>query len=265
MTVAWIGWLVGCGPQAEPVPDDLEGLFHFLWAERSTASDEDLHAALVNLDALVDGASLSEPLLGRSESLDDVEQAQSFWVGDDVPDPAGAAGMTLVDPIQCDRETIARFMTQADQQAFFDGFDAFEREFLEDWESWVAQETERVSWDEAQTVSMPIDVTYDAEFRGGARWVPPLDDEGSSPLGRFFLVWHNLVQPAVFTSGEGEFTQEVKIALVYAPGDDRVVHVQGLWREIHAGLVDSETEAILDLTLDAILDIDQAMGDVCGA
>ena len=77
------------------------------------------------------------------------------------------------------------------------------------------------------------------------------------------LLWANLTEPATFTSGEGDFDQDYRIEVYYPPSEGRVVHVEALWRQMQAGFVDTDIDAIQDLILEAILDIDAAVGNDC--
>ncbi len=255
--------LVSCGPEVEPVPEDLETLFHFLWSERHTASDEVLHAALLNLDLHVDGASMEVPLLGRTEPLTAAEQALADLEHAEVPDPTRAVGMTLVNTMTCDLDTASYYLTMAAQDSLYDGFDAYERVFDGDWEAWLDREFTQLDWEVTYSVSIPIDLVYVAHLSGGVRWVPALEDSEDSPFGPFFLLWAYLTEPATFTSGEGDFDQDYRIEVYYQPTEGRVVHVEALWRQMQAGLVDTDSEVIQDLILDAILDIDAGVGGYC--
>ena len=100
--------VLACTTPGDPVPEDLEGLFHYLWAERLAGSDEDLATAVANVDALVEAATLETPFTGRTEPLTD-EEILTAGLDREV-DPVEAVGMTLVNPFACELDVAAELL-----------------------------------------------------------------------------------------------------------------------------------------------------------
>jgi len=247
---------VACTSPGEPVPEDLEGLLHYLWAERLEGDDEDLATAVANLDAVVGGSTLATPLTGRTEALTDEELATADL--DREVDPSEAVGMTLVNPFACELDVAAELLVTADQDDFYDTFEDYERRHLDDVDAWLDGELATIAWEVTYAVSIPLGSDYTADLAGGARRVG-VDVE----RGDFVLSWGVLTEPATFDNDEDVFDQDYRIELFYAPVAGTVVHAEALWRHMEAGFVDTDDDVMQDLILDGILDWDATTAEWC--
>ncbi len=244
--------LLACKP-VEPAPDDLETLFHWMWAGFEDEEDARLREGGVNLEALV-----SEALTG---SLEDLTPDEQSVVELDAPaDPAEATGIFLAGELLCDMATLESIVIDLDQLALYpDAYDTYERTYLDDADAYLDRAAPMLGWETNYTTTPPIGAPYSERLYGGVRWVPAGDEGGALLLAR---VW--MPEPAVFESGSARFEQDYQIEAYVERSDGVLVHAYAIWREFDLGAgLDMENEGVQRLTLDSLGDWDRATEQRC--
>jgi len=239
----------------DPAPEDLEGLLHYLWQKYPEGSDAELVDALENLDLAVDGAELEDTLDGATALLTDEEVALAGL--DREVDPSETAGVFIVDPFPCDIDTAETILISTEQDVLYDVFDDYERQYTTDLDAYLDRETPRLLWEVTYTTTIPLAGPYTADLAGGVWRIP------DSPFGDFLLTRSVLVEPAVFERSDGVFDQDYRIELYYGPRDGTVIHVEALWRHMHAGLANTDSESVQRFILNSLEDWDDQTADWC--
>jgi len=239
----------------DPAPEDLEGLLHYLWEKYPEGSDAELVDALENLHLSIDGAELEDTLDGTTALLTDEEVALAGLDRD--VDPSETAGVFIVDPFPCDLDTAEAIVISTEQDVLYDVFDNYERRYTTDLEAYLERETATLSWEVTYTTTIPLAGPYTADLAGGVRRIP------DAPFGDFFLTRSVLVEPAAFERSDGVFDQDYRIELYYAPRSGTVIHVEALWRNMHAGLANTDSEAVQRFILNSLEDWDDQTAHWC--
>jgi hypothetical protein len=239
----------------DPAPEDLEGLLHYLWNKYPEGSDAELVDALENLHLAIGGADLEDTLDGGTESLTTEEVALAGL--DREVDPSEAVGLYIADPFPCDLDTAEAILISTEQDVLYDVFDDYERHYTTDLDAYLERQSATLLWEVTYTTSIPLAGPYTAELDAGVRRIE------DSPLGDFLLTRSVLVEPAEFDDPGPVFDQDYRIELYYAPRSGTVIHVEALWRNMHAGLANTDSEAVQRFILNSLEDWDDQTAQWC--
>lgn len=249
--------LMGC-KKVEPAPKELDDLLHFFLVEAESASDETMAEAFVNLDKAVDGGDLEEHWDGSVSDLTDDEVADFAPAG---VTAANAAGIFLVNKIDCGMARMAELVTAKNQIELYGTYDDFSREWVSDVEAFRTKDEPTGTWEDDFTVTV-LGITYDALTNGDGRWIPDLGDE-ESPFGATLVTRRIMPEPAVFENDRDVYNQDYRTEVYYAR-DGGVVHVAAMWREASFAGFDSDNEGIQRTVLNGMKDWDDDSEAACG-
>lgn len=227
--------LVAC-KAVEPVPEDIDGLLHLFWTSFDAADDARVGEALVAAAAAVDEEALLKAYEeGTPTRLTVEEQALVPLEHSPLPDPALARGLSVTTRYTCDMGVLAEILVFEDQNAIYDTYDAYSREFDAPTDGFVAGEDARAGWNGDITSTIPLGVgTYSYPFRTELRWVPLPEEHPSA--GEAIIARTFMRDAAVWDREARSFPQDYQIE-IYWPVDGDVVHLYGFWREMDMGSV----------------------------
>lgn len=250
----------GC-KDVDPAPEDLDGLFHYVWEKYDDGLDEELALAVINAHAAIDGDELSEVQDGSlsaftRDEMDRVGMRASA-------DPNELAGMYLVDLLPCTLEQLERVITDLDQDQLYEGeYEAYDRRYTSDHDAYAAREEPQLTWDVDITAEFVAGALYEEFIHGGTRYVPAVDEE-TSPFGPVVLARTWMPDAARFDNDDYYFTQDYQIEVYYERAPGEVNHLYGLWR--HSGFqeLNTDDEFLVRQILNALADWDVRTGELC--
>jgi len=247
-----------CAP-LEPAPEDLDGIFHYLWGRFDSGLDEELADASVNAHAAVDGDALTDPVDGTVSSLDR-EALDAVGMPQD-RDPASPVGLFRVGLLPCTLDQVERAVI-SDQQAdlYEDLVDACERSYLEGEDAYLSREVATLSWESLVEDSL-AGTGYSKRVMGGIRRVPDLGED--TPWGPALVQRAWLPEPAVFEGDDYYWDQDYQVDLYLERGPGEVLHLLALWRSVGMGAITSENEFMQTMILKARADWDERTGELC--
>lgn len=261
--------LAACKHPVE-APADIDGLAHYFWSEYDQGSDEDLGAALANLDVALQG--LSTDRLGaatdyQTESMNaeitdlSTEEAAIVLPGDS-RDPAEARGMLVVNPLPCTVDQVERFTYDLAQDELYpDAYTAYDRAYTSDFDAYVARQAPQLTW----TVDLhaaTAGVNYEEHLLGGIRYVPAVEGEGFGP---FVINRTWLTEPAIFESGDYSFDQDFQLEVQYENPAGNVIHFYVIWRQAEYFGMTEENDGLMNLQINGLLDWDDDTAALCEA
>lgn len=247
-----------CAPPAEPAPDDVDGLAHWLWNNGDGADDAAIVAAAANVHAAVDGDVLRAPARG---TLADLTAAELAVVDMQDRDPSNAQGLFYAGVVGCSIEQLADILTDPAQDELFpDVYDAYERALDGDRAAFLAGEADGLTWTTTYTATL-IASPYDATTRGSLRRARVDGDERSPTL----VARTHMPAPAVFADDANSFPLDFQIESYHPRADDETVHLYGIWRELHVGEFSTDDDVVIGFILDALVQFDEKTTELCAA
>ncbi len=264
LSAALLALLAGSGCQElDPAPDDLDGLFHYLWTHFDAGLDEELAEAGVHLHAAIDGDALDEPVEGTISDLTREDLDAVAMPAD--TDAGRPVGLYLLSPLACALADVEAIVTDADQAGLYpDDYDAFARSFEGDPGAFLARDEDRLAWvDEIHDGLMAEH--YVMASHGGVRRVPELD-AGRSPHGPLLVQRAWLPEPAAW-EGDSDYywDQDYQLDVYWEPAAGTTLHVVGLWRSVGMGATTSDHELMQTMILAAQRSFDERTAELCAA
>lgn len=248
---------LGC-KKVDPAPKELDALLHFFLVDAETAEDETVAEAFVNLDAAVDGGSFEEHFDG---SISDLTNDEIAGFAPEGVTGADAAGIYMVNWIDCDLPRMAELVTAKNQMELYGNYDEFSRDWTSDVEAFRREEELRATWTDDFTVTV-IGISYDATTDGTGRWVPDLGED-ASPFGSTLHTRRVMPAPATFENDRDFYDQDYRTEVYYAR-DGGVMHVVGMWRAASFANFDQDNEGIQRTILNGLKDWDDDSVEACG-
>jgi len=233
---------------------------HYLWEQFEVGDDAQIHEAVVNLHAAVDGATLEDAWDG---SLTPLTTEHAALVGVEDRNPAEAPGFVLVHPIACDLDHLDTILAYPDQDELYTGvYDAYERTWTSNRRAYLDGEVDVLTWDLEYQASV-LGSTYTGTAKGMLRRVQAIDDE-VSPFGTVLLARAHMPEPVVFERGNKSMDQDYQLEIYYERVEDDIVHTYGMWRQADFGNgFTSENEVVQRLLLNGLEDWDHTTNDLC--
>jgi hypothetical protein len=253
--------LCGCAP-LDPAPEDLDGLFHYIWSHLDEGADEELAGAAVNAHAAVDGGTLAEPLDG---TVTDLDRAALETVGMPASaDPAAAVGLYRVGWLPCSLDQVERAAISDELVELYpDLIDDSERTYLSDLAAYQSREAATLDW-ESRIEDSLAGTAYSKRVLGGIRRIPVLDDV-ASPWGPVLVTRAWLPEPAVFDGDDYYWDQDYQVDLYLERAPGEVLHLLALWRSVGMGTITSDNEFMQTMILKARADWDERTAELCEA
>lgn len=238
--ISWLTLsLVACG-KVEPLPEDLDGLFHFLWLHAEDGEAAELGAAVARVEELVGGAAMEEALHG---TVTDLSREEALVVEQDV-DPSISAGLSLVNPLVCDLDLMERNLYFLKQEELYPDYEVYERVYTSDIDAYKARTADTITWTTTYTAQNVLSGRYDSVLNGSMRRIDAPEEEvvavleagedSGSPVGPILLARAWITEPAVFEKDGPVFDQDFQMEIFYQSGD-RLLHVYPLWRHLDIG------------------------------
>ncbi len=233
--------LTGClSPDAAPAPPTLDEFLHSTWVNYASEDLEALAELTISFGATLDAEEF--PLQG---DYSDLTQEEFLLV--DVEwdaNPKDAAGFYLVDTLDCSSAELMDALIQPDQRLVFpDNYTDYQREFTTDRDSFLAGDTDIVTWDTTYAVEIPIAGAYRTFVHGGAMRLDVDGEEGFATR-----TW--APNPADSDEEATKLDQDYQIE-AYFPGDGGMIHAYGMWREFQ---INPDTTQDSDIIRALILD-----------
>jgi hypothetical protein len=251
----------GCAP-LDPAPEDLDGLFHYVWNHLDEGVDGELAGAAVNAHAAVDGDTLAEPVDGTVSGLD---RAALDAVGmPQSADPAAAVGLYRIGLLPCTLDQVERAAISDELAGLYpDLIDGCERTYLGDLEAYRSREVATLDWESWIEDSL-AGIGYSKRVLGGIRRIPEID-AGASPWGPVLFTRAWLPEPAVFEGDDYYWDQDYQVDLYLERAPGEVLHLLALWRSVGMGTITSENEFMQTMILKARADWDDRTAELCEA
>lgn len=216
--------LAGCKP-VEPAPDDLDGLFKWLWNHFEDASDADYAQAAMDL---ADVSGVLDQALGEAVdgTLTDLTRTEQDAVGmREDADPSVNQGLFLLNRFACTTPKLESIVVELDQMGNYgDAYDAYERRYTSDDAAYWARDVSTVSFVSDIEATL-LGAAYTESIHGTVRYVDPGD--AGVPL---VAARYHLPEPAVFGNDDFFFEQDYQVELYWESAPGELVHLYGLWR-----------------------------------
>jgi len=251
--------LLGC-TAPEALPEDLDGLVHYVWDQWDEGEEAELAEVVALLDEAIGGATLDGVYEGSLSSL----SQESAAIGGVNRDPSLAQGLFMARDFQCGMERLKEILIALDQDELYPGsYDVYERTYTCDLADWESGTSDRLNW-EVQYDSSLLGASYSASLLGGLRSVTGLDpgirhcDEAI--VGRFVMP-----EAAEFESGSGKSLDlNFQIELFYEREPGRIVHLYGSWQHADLGAgISTEDEGVQNIILSNMATWDDQTERLC--
>ena len=248
--------LLGACRAVEPVPEDLDGLVHYLWQRADTGEDADVAEAVDNLHAAIDGDNLEGIVEGLVSSLSVEEVAD---LGRDV-DPSTATGVVIADWIDCTRPQLEAVLAYEQQDELYVGvYDLYEREMLGSGEDFLAERTDRLGWDLVYQTSL-LGAGYTVNSQTLMRRVASVPTEHGPAL----VLRAHMTEPATFDNPDSNNYLDQDYHLeAYWPHDGGMLHVYALWKDTRMLGFEDEGESTQRIILNNLADWDEGTSQIC--
>jgi len=254
-------WMVVCLSACVPVeeaPEDLNALLHQVWDVGATEDPQLGDLLTVGYD-LVDAVALEDaPTDGALATLT-LEQVADLGLSErsgDPLDPALAAGIYYGGAFPCSAEAMADVLTYPDQNALYDNYDAYARDFYDDRQAFLDGDADVLGWSGNLAASIPLAGSYTYDFETRLVRVPWRD-------GTAFVVKNWMPDEADWPADARHFRQDYQLELFLLDGE-RAVHLYGMWREMDLGaLGTSDSLAVQRVTLNQTAKIDKDTARYC--
>jgi len=250
----------GCKP-VDPAPDDLDGLFHYVWEKYDQGLDEEIAEAVVNAHHAVDADDLEEVVDGSLEDPFTREDMDVVGMRDDA-DPDELAGMYLVNRIDCTLAEVEDIITRLNQDELYTGnYEDYDRQYTSDLDDYLAREATHLTWDVDIRAEFFAGAMYEEFIHGGVRYTPSMD--AVSPHGPVVIARTWMPDEAEFENDDFYFTQDYQLEIYYEPDPGDVVHLYALWR--YSGWLDADTnsDTLVRGILNALYDWDVRTEELC--
>jgi hypothetical protein len=258
--------LTACQPPEE-APPDLDALLRAFWAGYGEPDDEALSTAVDDLFAITDlDALLDGPAQGSQSRLTAADQAlvplgpppddAGAW---SLPDIARARPLYVVTRFSCGLDRLQSVLADPDQDAIYDSYDAYSREFTSSDADYLQGASDTLTWEVTATASNIATGAYTELLLGGLRRV-------RRPSGDAILARTHIPYPAATERENVSFVQDYQIEAYVSvdPTDTEILHVYGIWREMDlGGLGDMESNGVAQITLDNMASWDDKTEAAC--
>ncbi len=252
------------------VPDSVSDVLEAFWLDWAEGSPErlgDLAAIameLVDEDALSDDAVFGNQRRLSTRHMSVVDRYAP--PGDDgswaPPNPKNAAAVYLLNRFACSESQLERVLYHLDQNDLYEAYVSYERSYTTPFADYTGREADRLDWTATLTASNVIYGEYEETLLGGMRRLPiPADAPGDWASDHFLVARTWLPYPAI--SDSLEFEQDYQLEIYLPWGDQEIVHLYGVWRELRSGLVDFENEGIQSIMLSNLAGWDDTTERLC--
>ena len=260
--------LLAC-KKVEDIPQDLDGVMHYLWQELDTGEEPALAAGVQNLHTALGGDALEEATDGSISRLS-ADEVEPLGITD--RDPADAAGIFMGNVIHCSLSTVAEIVTWPDQAALYEGvYESYTRSYDGDIDAFLAGETDVLTW-QVDYESKVLGSTYTGHTLATMRRVSAaaavdegLLEDGAPAYEQAYLARFYAPEPAQFEEGsEKTFEQDYQFEIYWDRGQAETMHAYAMWRQANWGAgFTSEDEDVQRLLLNGMANWDRDTDRIC--
>ncbi|MGV3620924.1 MAG: hypothetical protein ACO1OB_08905 [Archangium sp.] len=252
---------VACLDQTPPetAPEEVDANLKWFWVNGDDAEDALLVDGAAKLAVSGKADTRTEPLKGQMRNR--LESGDLTKFGLEANDPSAARGVILVNLFDCSLDKLETILSAKDQKAQYAGvYESYDRTFTtSDPESFNAKRDDRINWDIAMRVALPLGDIYDSNVKGGLRRVK------GGEKGDFIIARTYLTAPATFMNPNttSYFKQDYQIEVFWEQSPGRIFHAYGMWREIKTYDLTIEDNGFLNIVLDNLKKWDDGTQDLC--
>jgi hypothetical protein len=255
---------MGCFPQAEDAPGDLDGLAHWFWTSHHLATDEQLIEAVAQLQAELEaGLAADEKFSGTLSKLEPDDLAATDIEED--RDLDRAQGLFIGNRFACDMEKLDTIVTSVRQDENYpDVYESYKRTYRSDEAAYFARDESFLTW-HTEVTAAPVSAAYHSKLNGGVRWVASdaAPDENAGKRVPAIVQFGWFTEPADFEDENSSFDQDYQLEVYFNGGDGQVYHLMAMWRDMVLGLFSIEDDVVIDTTLNGLFDWDERTEELC--
>lgn len=252
---------VACLDQTPPetAPEEVDANLKWFWVNGDDADDALLIDGASKLAVAGKADTRTAPLKGQMRNR--LETGDLVKFGLENNEPANARGVILVNLFDCSLDKLETILSAKDQKAQYEGvYESYDRTFtVSDPEAFNSKSVDRINWDIAMRVALPLGDVYDSNVKGGLRRVK------GGANGDFIIARTYLTAPATFMNPNttSYFKQDYQIEVFWEQSPGRIFHAYGMWREIKTYDLTIEDNGFLNIVLDNLKKWDDGTQDLC--
>ena len=251
--------MTGCQPP-EPLPEDLDGLIHFVWSSWDPGESSALAESIGSLNEAVGADELLSVYKGSLSPLS-LEQAQLVGVQED---PSSAQGLFVAREFDCDIARLEEVLIAVEQDELYpDSYDAYSRQYTSSLSDWEADETDRLTWSVEYETSL-LGSSYSTQVEGGLRRVQGIQSDvvecDTALIGRFAMT-----EPAEFETGSNqELLLNFQVEIFYERTSGTITHLYGMWQQANLGAgLSTDDEGVQTIILNNMASWDDQTEELC--
>lgn len=273
-----MGGLAACAPIVDEVdtttdlqaPDSISDVLEALWLGYPEATDATMGVAqealfdLVDVDGLLDG---HEEGGQRRFEAPHLEVVDLFAPPDDdgtwsLPDPQAARPLFIVTRFTCSLPALEAVLVARNQHEQYEGaYLTYDRRYTSDASSFTSGSSDTLTWEVDLRSTYPLAGEFTEYLLGGIRRLDlPTDTAWAGPEALLTRTW--LPYPAARDNDGIDFRQDYQLELYLPYGDDEIVHLYGMWRQLSTPFGDFEG-SIARLTLTNLVGWDDRTEELC--
>lgn len=226
----------------EPAPKSEDALLHYLW-EHFDASPTVVTDAITQWHTIARGDEVGDDYSTNGVS--------ALATAKDV------SGFYYFGTIDCTVEQMERIFYARDQADIYrETYDAFSREYTSDFDAYVDQRVDRLSWQSTFTDTI-MNARYQTELHAILRSVPHGD-------GRMLIARTHQPAPARFEAPTAiEIAQDFHLDVFYPRADGKLMHLFLMWGQIRLGEIDNVSDFLVGTLLKNMDGWDGVASDMC--
>lgn len=239
--------LLSCA-KPETAPRDLDALIHAFWGFYEEGTDDEVVAAMIELDAIVE----EDPTKGTYSDLEKEEAAivDVEWNAD----PGDATGVEVTSAIDCTLDEAEKILASDEQDELYpDNYDTYEREYITSIDDYFAGDVDTVEWETTYGATVPIAGSYTTFVHAGQR-------RASTSDGTVILARTWMPNPAEATSDDLRFLQDYQIDVWWERGDS-TANLFATWRQFEFG--DLDPDYVVNLALGGMQGFQEDTEKIC--
>lgn len=259
-----------CGPVVE-APEDLSGLFKDVWNGWPEADAETFGVYAEAMVDLLDEEALAAAVESGGQTRltkGDLDVVDLYAPDDDdgswsMPDPEDARPVYIAKRFPCSLDQLEKVLYHLDQNDLYNEYISYERTYTSSFADYTARDTDTITW-KAELEATRLGAYYEETLLGGMRRFPlpaELVEEHDLPADHLLVTRTWIPHPV--KSNDMEFLQDYQLELYLPWGDDEIIHLYGLWRQLVQGILNFENDAVANVTIGALAEWDDRTTALC--
>lgn len=239
--------LLSCA-KPEAAPRDLDDLIHAFWGFYEDGSDDDIVAAIEDLDGLVK----DDPAKGTYSDLSD-DEAKIVAVEWDA-DPTDATGVEVSMPIDCTFAEAEKILASDKQNELYpDNYDSYKREYVTSVDDYFADTVDTLEWETTYGSTVPLAGSYTTFVHAGQRRI----DSGKKGI---VLARTWMPNPAESDAEGLKFSQDYQIDIWWERGES-MANLFATWRQFEVDGIEHDT--VISLALGGMQGFQEDTEKIC--